>query len=108
MSENLIKRDKAMHKEFKDMTDAKLQTEWRQAERQLELHRELLLSIDAERGDYAARRMHIVVARSFGRLEADAVLQDIQNRFDIIAIDFKFWATREHACRNEAMGRGLL
>jgi len=108
MSENLTQRDKAMHKEFKNMTDAKLQTEWKQAERQLELGRELLLSIDAERSGYAARRMHIVVARDFGRLEADAVLQDIQNRFDIVAIDFKFWATREHACRNEAMRRGLL
>ena len=108
MSENLNQREKVMHKEFKNMTDAKLQTEWRQAERQLELHRELLQSIDAEQSHYTAKREHIVVARQFGRLEADAVLEDIQSRLDFVAIDFKFWATREHACRNEAMRRGLL
>jgi hypothetical protein len=107
MAEILTEHEKAMHKEFKNMTDGKLQSEWRQAERQLELHRELLQSIDAERSYYTAKREHIVVARQFGRLEADAVLEDIQSRLDFVSIDFKFWARREHACRNEAMRRGM-
>ena len=107
MAEILTEREKVMHKEFKNMTDGKLEMEWRQSERQLEGFRELLQSIDAERSYYTARREHIVVARQFGRLEADAVLEDIQSRLDFVSIDFKFWARREHACRNEAMRRGM-
>ena len=107
MAEILTERDKMMHKEFKNMTDEKLQAEWRQSERQLELGRELLQSIDAERSHYTARRAHIVVARQFGQMEIDAVLEDIQSRLDFVAIDFKFWARREHACRNEALRRGM-
>jgi seryl-tRNA synthetase len=99
--------EKAMHKNFKLMSDVELKKEWKNSQDQVEKWRQNLQAIDSEREEYMSRRANIVIKRVFGRIELDAVTDDIQVRFDVVAENFKAWVITEHGCRNEAIGRGM-
>jgi hypothetical protein len=87
------------------MNDRDLEKAWGKATDALEAIRQELQAIDAERSHFKARREHIMVTRPFGRLEADAVLEDIDRRMQPVIARFKLEAARVHAYDVELYGR---
>ena len=71
------------------MNDKDLEKAWGRESDALEKTRQELQSMDAERSDFTARREAIIVSRPFGRLEADAVLEDIDQRMQPVIAKFK-------------------
>lgn len=90
---------------IRNLNNRDLEKAWGKASDTLEAVRQELQSIDAERSHFTARREHIMVARPFGRLEADAVLEDIDRRMQPVIARFKLEAARVHAYDVELYGR---